>query len=56
MSRSFETVKGTFEYLPNKQIVRENIKSTLQSTFIKYGFAPVETPILSSYELLASKY
>jgi histidyl-tRNA synthetase len=56
MNRHFETIKGTFEYLPDKQIVRENIKSVLQSTFIKYGFAPVETPILSSYELLASKY
>lgn len=56
MSRHFETIKGTFEYLPDKQIVRENIKAVLQSTFIKYGFAPVETPIISSYELLASKY
>ena len=56
MSRRFETIRGTFEYLPSKQIIRENIKSVLQSTFIKYGFAPVETPILSSYELLASKY
>lgn len=56
MNRHFETIKGTFEYLPDKQIVRENIKAVLQSTFIKYGFAPVETPILSSYELLASKY
>lgn len=56
MSRVFETVKGTYEYLPAKQVLRERIKSTLQATFIKYGFAPVETPILTSYELLASKY
>lgn len=56
MRRKFETVKGTYEYLPDKQVVREEIKSTLQATFIKYGFAPVETPILTTYELLASKY
>lgn len=56
MRKLFETVKGTFEYLPDKQILRERIKSVLQTTFIKYGFAPVETPILSMYELLASKY
>ena len=56
MSKQFETVKGTFEYLPEKQIIREKIKSILQTTFLKYGFAPGETPILSSYELLASKY
>lgn len=56
MGKFFETVRGTFEYLPDKQILRERIKSVLQTTFIKYGFAPVETPILSMYELLASKY
>lgn len=56
MKKLFETVKGTYEYLPDRQILRERIKSVLQTTFIKYGFAPVETPILSTYELLASKY
>lgn len=56
MRKLFETVKGTYEYLPDKQILREQIKSVLQTTFIKYGFAPVETPILATYELLASKY
>ncbi|MDR1541383.1 MAG: histidine--tRNA ligase [Clostridiales bacterium] len=54
--REFETLKGTFEYLPDKQILRERIKQILQSTFIKYGFAPVETPIVCMYDLLSSKY
>ncbi len=56
MGRAFENVKGTYDYVPEKQIVRENIKSTLRSTFIKYGFAPVETPIICMYDLLSSKY
>ncbi len=56
MGRNFENLKGTYDYLPEKQIIRERIKTVLQSEFIKYGFAPVETPILCKFDLLASKY
>lgn len=56
MSKNFENVKGTYDYLPEKQITRERIKSILQGIFVKYGFAPIETPILCTYDLLASKY
>lgn len=56
MGRKFENVKGTYDYLPEKQIVRERIKSVLQPIFVKYGFAPIETPIVCMYDLLASKY
>ena len=56
MGRTFENVKGTYDYLPEKQMIREKIKSTLQTVFVKYGFAPVETPIICMYDLLASKY
>lgn len=56
MSKNFENVKGTYDYLPEKQIVREEIKAILQSIFVKYGFAPIETPIICMYDLLASKY
>lgn len=56
MGRNFENLKGTYDYLPDKQIIRERIKAVLQSEFIKYGFAPVETPILCKFDLLASKY
>ena len=56
MGRQFENLKGTFDYLPEKQIIRESIKSVLQSIFVKYGFSPIETPILCKYDLLASKY
>lgn len=56
MKKDFKNLKGTFDYLPKKQLIREEIKSTLQKVFVKYGFAPVETPILCMYDLLASKY
>ena len=56
MGKVFENLKGTYDYLPEKQIIREKIKSTLQPIFEKYGFAPIETPIICMYDLLASKY
>ena len=56
MGKIFENVKGTYDYLPEKQIIREHIKSVLQPIFAKYGFAPIETPILCTFDLLASKY
>lgn len=56
MAKSFENLKGTYDYLPEKQIIREKIKDTLKPIFEKYGFAPVETPIICMYDLLASKY
>ena len=56
MRKNFENLKGTYDYLPEKQILREKIKTVLQNEFVKYGFAPVETPILCKFDLLASKY
>lgn len=52
----FKNLKGSYDYLPEKQILREKIKGILSSTFHKYGFSPIETPILCYYDLLSSKY
>lgn len=52
----FKNLKGSYDYLPQKQILREEIKNILSSIFQKYGFSPVETPILCYYDLLSSKY
>ena len=58
MEKEFKlmNLKGTFDYLPEEQIIRNKIISTLRETFEKYGFLPLETPMLCYYELLASKY
>ncbi|MCL4379739.1 MAG: histidine--tRNA ligase [Candidatus Marsarchaeota archaeon] len=49
-------VKGTKDYMPAEQSVREMIRSTLVDTFKLYNFGPLETPILEYYDILASKY
>ena len=48
-------LKGTSDFLPEEQIIRNRITDTLKKKFELYGFLPLETPILCYYDLLASK-
>ena len=38
MAKEFETLKGTHDYLPHEQVLRDHIKDILKKNFIKYGF------------------
>ncbi|MBQ8472979.1 MAG: histidine--tRNA ligase [Bacilli bacterium] len=49
-------LKGTFDFLPSDQVIRNKIINTLRTNFEKYGYLPLETPILNYYDLLAYKY
>ena len=49
-------VKGSSDYLPKKQLLRNKIISILTKHFESYGYLPVETTTLCYYDLLASKY
>lgn len=49
-------LKGTEDFLFKDQIVRNKIIDTLKQNFEKYGYMPIETPILNYYDLLALKY
>ncbi len=51
-----QNVKGTYDYLPEEQRIRNYINDTLKEIFEKYGFKPLETPILCYYDFLAGKY
>lgn len=51
-----KNLKGTIDFLPEDQIIRENVINILKASFKKYGYLPLETPILNYYELLAYKY
>ncbi|WP_285841725.1 histidine--tRNA ligase [Psychrobacillus sp. MER TA 171] len=52
----YQNVRGTQDYLPRQEIIRRNIRRTLEDTFIEYGCNPLETPILNYTDLMASKY
>lgn len=51
-----KTVKGTKDFLPQEQMQRNWIRRTLEAVFETYGCKPLETPMLTHYELLSSKY
>ncbi|WIV13296.1 histidine--tRNA ligase [Proteiniborus sp. MB09-C3] len=51
-----QNLKGTKDFLPEEQIIRDKIKRTLEDTFQRYGYMPLETPMLCSFNLLAYKY
>ena len=52
----YQNVRGTQDYLPTQELIRRNIRRTLEDTFILYGCKPLETPILNYTKLMASKY
>jgi len=51
-----KNLKGTEDFLPKEQKIRNKIIDTLKINFEKYGYMPLETPILNYYDLLALKY
>ena len=51
-----KNLKGTDDYLPKEQMLRNKIINTLSNVFENYGYLPLETPTLCYYDLLASKY
>lgn len=48
--------KGTQDYEPKKQILKGKIMSVLRKNFKKYGFNPLQTPVIERFDVLTSKY
>lgn len=55
-SIKIQNLKGTTDYLNNEQYMRNKIIDNLKATFEKYGYMPLESPILNYYDLLSYKY
>ncbi len=51
-----QRAKGTRDYLPDEMILRERIISILKRVFERYGFSPLETPLLERLDVLSAKY
>ena len=49
------TLAGTMELLPNEQILFDQIKEKIENTYKKFGFLPLDTPILELSEVLLAK-
>ena len=49
------TLPGFMELLPNEQILFEQMKQKIEKTYQKFGFLPLDTPILELAEILLAK-
>lgn len=49
------TLSGFMELLPEEQILFNQIKSTIENTYKKFGFLPIDTPIIELSEVLLAK-
>ena len=50
-----KTLPGFMELLPNEQILFNEMKEKIQKTYEKFGFLPLNTPIVESAEVLLAK-
>ncbi len=50
-----KTLPGFMELLPNEQVLFNQMKETIQKTYEKFGFLPIDTPVIESTEVLLAK-
>jgi histidyl-tRNA synthetase len=56
MMLQLKNIKGTKDFSPSGQRLRNTIKETCEKAFRLYGFKPLETSIFNEFELMAYKY
>ena len=49
------TLAGFMELLPNEQILFEQMKQTIENLYKRFGFLPIDTPIVELSEVLLAK-
>ena len=49
------TLPGFMELLPNEQILFNQMKNTIENTYQKFGFLPLDTPVIEFSEVLLAK-
>ena len=49
------TLSGFMELLPSAQILFNQIKETIENTYKKFGFLPLDTPVIELSEVLLAK-
>ena len=50
-----KTLSGFMELLPKEQILFNQLKDVIKSNFEKFGFLPLDTPVIESSEILLAK-
>ena len=49
------TLPGFMELMPNEQVLFNQMKEKIQKTYEKYGFLPIDTPVIESSKVLLAK-
>ncbi len=55
MSEKFQTVRGMSDLLTKQMMKKQYLEDLCRSVFEKYGFQPIQTPIVEDFALLAKK-
>ena len=50
-----KTLSGFMELLPNEQILFNQMQDKIRSTYEKFGFLPIDTPVIESSDVLLAK-
>lgn len=51
-----QVLRGMRDFLPRQMLLRQRIIELLRKVFERYGFDPIDTPLLEQYEVLSGKY
>lgn len=51
-----QNAKGTRDFSPEEKIVRNELINRLTTIFERYGYSPIETPIIMRYDVLSAKF
>lgn len=51
-----DTARGVRDINPSEEMLRENITNNFKSIFARYGFVPLDTPIIERYDVLSAKF
>ncbi|MBU1975146.1 MAG: ATP phosphoribosyltransferase regulatory subunit [Nanoarchaeota archaeon] len=51
-----ELAKGVRDFGPEQKLLRQEIVDTLRCVFERYGYAPIETPIIERMDVLSAKF
>ena len=50
-----KTLSGFMELLPNEQVLFNEMKEKIQKTYERFGFLPIDTPVIESSDVLLAK-
>lgn len=51
-----QVLRGMRDFSPRQMLLRQRVIDSLRHVFERYGFDPIDTPLLEYYEVLAGKY